>query len=54
MPDTLVYFVSADGNYYEHVLLSDMRTADYSDWYTETSKGYTPSYNNFGMSLVNN
>ena len=50
----IMYYVSADGNYYEHVLLSDMRTADYSDWYKETGKAYTTEYNNFGMSLINN
>lgn len=50
----IMYYVSADGDYYQHVLLQDMREADYSEWYKETGKKYTTEYNNFGMSLVNN
>ncbi len=50
----IMYFISADGDYYQHVLLQDMRDADYSEWYKETGKKYTTEYNNFGMSLVNN
>ena len=50
----MMFFVSADGDYYQHVLLQDMRDADYSEWYKEAGKGYTAEYNNFGMSLINN
>ena len=37
----MMFFVSADGDYYQHVLLQDMRDADYSEWYKEAGKGYT-------------
>ncbi len=50
----IMYFVSADGDYYQHVLLNDMRAEDYNKWYEEACKDYEVKYHNFGLSLVNN
>ena len=50
----IMFYVSDDGNYYEHVLLENMRKADYDTWYSAATKDYTVKYHNFGLSLVNN
>ncbi len=50
----IMFYVSDDGDYYQHVLLNDMRTEDYNKWYEAACKDYTVKYHNFGLSLVNN
>ena len=50
----IMYFVSADGDYVQHVQLNDMRTEDYNNWYTEACKAFHVKYHHFGLSLVNN
>ena len=50
----IMFYVSDDGNYYEHVLLENMRQADFDTWYSAACKDYNVKYHNFGLSLVNN
>ena len=50
----IMFYVSDDGDYYQHVLLSDMRTEDYDKWYKDACDDYTVKYHSFGLSLVNN
>lgn len=50
----IMFYVSDDGDYYQHVLLEDMRAEEYDLWYLEASADYEVEYNAFGLSLVNN
>lgn len=50
----IMFYVSDDGDYYQHVLLNDMRTEDYDKWYLEACEDYEVKYHGFGLSLVNN
>lgn len=50
----VMYYVSDDGDYSYWVMLDDMRSADYDEWYEEACKNYQVEYFSFGQSLVNN
>lgn len=49
----LMYFVSADGDYYRYQVVDAMEQEAYTKWYETASKNYAASYSNFALTLVN-